>query len=396
MVFRNLYYLAGLVTAILLLVVTRHTFREDRGVQQHTVLMWRKNAQALAFGEKALLQDTSAVAIAAYFDGRKQHSHSNVTVIFAAVLQSLERNVTGCEVDEVQELNDNLVLVRPIKITLWLKKHRLFTHTELMVLCFDMKITKNSTVKLLLKGNGETMKIPVLKDIVLPVESTEQDEVMICATGFGSPENLDQWLLYQQAIGIKFIHLNIHISFVQNINKSETLRYFLESGNVTMMVWEEQLNQSQVFYHSQSFKYQDCLFRYQNVYKYILLIDFDEYFIPLGPQKYVHYYAKRLLGRRNIASVELPEKFYYCKIKDSENMTVPKDGNITRLYDPSYSSTDDNHKSIHLVKFVEEVSVHVGIPFRSHRGVAYNSPRQTNCYIAHISKYPKHTKKCKH
>ena len=389
---RNLYYLASL-TAILLLVVTRHTFREDRGGQQHTVLMWRKNAQALALGEKALLQDTSAVAIAAYFDGRKQHSHSNATVIFAAVLQHLERKVTGCEVDGVQELNNTLV--RPIAVTPWLKKFHLVSHTELMVLCFDMKITKNNTVKLLLKANGETLKIPIMKDIVLPAESTERDEVMVCATGFGSPENLDQWLLYQQVIGIKFIHLNVHISFIKNIIKSETLRNFLERGYVKMIVWEEQLNLSQVYYYSQSFKYQDCLFRYQNVYKYMLIIDFDEYFIPLVPQKYVHYYAKRLLGRRNIASVALPEILYYCKIKDSENMTVPKDGNITRLYDTSYSSIDYNQKSIHLVKFMDEVSVHYGNPFRSHRKVKYNSPRKTNCYISHISKCPKYTKKCK-
>ena len=280
---RNLYYLACLVTAIVVLVVTRHTFRDDRGVQQ-----------------RGVLQDASAVAIAAYFDGRKQHSHSNVTVIFAAVLQSLERNVAGCEVDEVQELNDKLV--RPINLTLWLKEHRLVSHTELMVLCFDMKITKNSTVKLLLKANRETMKIPVLKDIVLPVESTEQDEVMICATGFESPENLDQWLLYQQAIEIKCIHLNVHISFVQNINKSETLRYFLESGYVTMMVWEEQLNQSQVYYYSQSFKYQDCLFRYQNVYKYILFIDFES--------RWVHKNMSTIMPRDSLVE-EILHLLYY-------------------------------------------------------------------------------------
>ena len=203
---------------------------------------------------------------------------------------------------------------------------------------------------------------------------------------------------YQQTIGVRLIHLNVDGTFVQNVNRSETLRRYLESGYVKMKVWTPYLNRSQIFLCSQSFTYQDCIYRYQNVYKYMMIIDFDEYFVPLGPEKDFHSYAKRLFRRRNLGSVVLPSIWYYCKLKGLSSVTMPKDGNITKFYDTSYSTSagPQEGKSIHIVKFVQEASVHIAaylLP--TYKCVTYTSLRETRCYIFHVTARYSFTKEYK-
>ena len=128
---------------------------------------------------------------------------------------------------------------------------------------------------------------------------------MVCASGFGTIDDLDQWLVYQQTIGVKLVHLNVDKSFLANINKSYILRTMLDVGFVTMLVWHNELNSTQVFYYSQSFKYQDCILRYQNVFKYMMIVDFDEYFIPLGVSKKVLDYVNQIFSDPHNGSVRV-------------------------------------------------------------------------------------------
>ena len=111
----------------------------------------------------------------------------------------------------------------------------------------------------------------------------------------------------------------------------------------------------------------------------MMIIDFDEYFVPLEPEKDIHSYAKRLFRGQNLGSVVLPNIWYYCKLKGLANVTMPKDSNITKFYDTSYSSCacPQDGKSIHIVKFVKEASVHIAaylLP--TYKRVAYTSLRK--------------------
>ena len=170
-------------------------------------------------------------------------------------------------------------------------------YTEITVSCFDMAVHKNSMVSLIYQYKGIYYKVAVEKAVVIPaeVQVAQNNSVMVCSTGYGTPRFLDHWLLYQTTIGVTSIHLNVHVSFIQNVNKSSVLKRYIQSGYVKMIVWEEYLNESQVFLYSQSLKYQDCMLRYHHAYKYIMIIDFDEFFIPLDINKEVSFYADYLL-----------------------------------------------------------------------------------------------------
>ncbi len=302
-----------------------------------------------------LLDSADIVPLRAYFDGRRMGAHNNATVIPVALLDRLVSNITGCVVDGT--VQRKLFLARPTYVMWWIKRHHPVSHTEVFLWCYDMKVTSASNVSVLFNSLGSLVQVPVRrKGVVMPGRGPERDEVMVCATGYGSPDYLSQWLLYQQKIGVKFIHMNVDVSFVQNVNKSKVLQELLKSSYVKMEEWKSYLNKSQVFLHSQSFKYQDCILRYQNIYKYMMIIDFDEYFVPLGAETTVHVYAKRLL--ENSASVTLPSIRYYCKVTGHSQMSPPKDGNMTTMFNTTYSSIQKLGKSIHIVKLIEEASVH--------------------------------------
>ena len=332
------------------------------------------------------------VPLSVYFDLRPQQDYDNATVIFLSLLKAYRRNILGCEVDGIEELKPRVV---DIILSGWIEVNSPVTHMDCIVYCYDMDINEHSKVSLIYSKNSMVLKEPVRTVVVIPKYDEEEDAVMVCATGFGAIPNIDLWLTYQQTVGIKFIHINIHPSFLVNLSKSSVLKKFVASGYVNMTVWEEYLNKSQVFYYSQSFKYHDCILRYQGRYKYMMVIDFDEYFIPFGDKKDVHSYAVNLI-KENVGSIVLSRQIYFCKARGFKDMAVPRDGNLTKLYDTSQSFHENMGKSIHLVKVIEQSSVHrAGALLKPYTRLSFRkSPQSSQCQIAHIKNNIK--KPCKY
>ena len=151
-------------------------------------------------------------------------------------------------------------------------------------------------MRLIYQVDGVNYRVAVEEDVVMPTQTTEHNGVMVCSTGYGTPPYHDQWLVYQQVIGVELIHLNVHVSFIKNLNQSIFQQKIISSGFVRMIVWKEYLNSSQVFLYSQSLKYQDCNLRYQHASKYIMIVDFKEFFIPLSTEKNILFYANHLFA----------------------------------------------------------------------------------------------------
>ena len=362
-----------------------HTAQPTNPLTQNIMLSIRESA------------NKEVVALSSYYDSRQRHSHNNSTAILAAALNEIveENAILGCEVDGVIQSRP-MMMIKPILINWWIKMHHPKPYTEITVSCFDMAVHKNSMVSLIYQYEGIYYKAAVEKAVVIPseVQVAQNNSVMVCSTGYGTPRFLDHWLLYQTTIGVTFIHLNVHVSFIQNVNKSSVLKRYIQSGYVKMIVWEEYLNKSQVFLYSQSLKYQDCMLRYHHAYKYIMIIDFDEFFIPLGIEKEVSFYADYLLEGSFFGSFHLPTIKYYCALKNFPASAVLQDGNITKLYSTTQFSVQEKGKSIHQLKVMEEASVHYATLIPPHK-TKYASKDESKCYLAHIRKYPAYTNRCK-
>jgi len=340
-----------------------------------------------------------------YFDRRPRQSFMNATVVLVSVVKHLVDNIVGCEIDGVHSTN---IIFREIQAARWINNHfGSLTHTDCILYCHDMKVNPNSTINILFKITDKEMKAPVNASVLIPEEGPEKDEVMVCATGFGSPVRLDEWLVYQKTIGVTFIHMSIHESFMSNFQRSSVLSYYWQTGYVSVLLWEEHLDKTQVFYYNQIFKYLDCLYRYQYRYKYMMVYDFDEFLNPVGAIRDVHSFAKLVfereevfwssfIGKRKLGSVLLPEKVYYCPLNDS---IFPSDGNITEWYDTSQFHAGQG-KSIHLVSAVMELTAHgtyyVFFPYQYFELVHVSDKSLANSfYISHISHKPHHTRTCK-
>ncbi len=321
------------------------------------------------------------VAHQAYLDRRPGPSHSNVTVVSVSVFKDYRQDIIGCDIDGIQSHRTEVV---DIMILFFIETYFPVSHKDCFVYCFDIDINRDSEVSVLYKKNGTIIKEPVRSDsVVIPPENVpEKDEVMVCAAGFGVVPYLDQWLTYQKTIGVKLIHINIDPSFLQNLNKSSTLFEFVRSGFVKMVVWKDYLNSSQVYYYSQSLKYHDCALRYMGIFKYMMVIDFDEFFVPLDTNKTVLFYAKKLIVN-NVGTVVLARQDY-CKLK---KLTLPSDGNMTKVYDTSIFSHTNEGKSLHLVKSLDQVSIHRAGVLSNYTLLNYrDSPMSASCYLAHLTR----------
>ncbi len=330
------------------------------------------------------------VPISAYFDARPQQNHNNATVILLSVEKSLKNSIVGCEVDGVRSMNS---LVEELGVMKWVHHKFKLSHTDCILYCWDMAVNQDSIVNVVLKINNELMTEAVRRPVIIPPHGPEINKVMVCATGFGTPKYLDQWLTYQQTIGVKFIHLNVVQSFMTNVNTSEVLNSLQDKGKVKITVWEEYLNSSQVYYYSQTLKYLDCIFQYQNRYQYMMIIDFDEYFIPAGLMQDVNVYVQTLFHTGYIGSIYIPTLLVHsCRSHLAANISGIKDGNITKLFNTSQFKVYLG-KSIHQVHTVQMLNPHkaerVFPPYRTLQICNSANWCRSRYYMAHLQ-YRKH------
>ncbi len=118
------------------------------------------------------------------------------------------------------------------------------------------------------------------------------------------------------------------------------------------------------------------------IFKYMMVIDFDEFFVPLDTNKTVLFYAKKLIVN-NVGTVVLTRQDY-CKLK---KLTLPSDGNMTKVYDTSIFSHTNEGKSLHLVKSLDQVSIHRAGVLSNYTLLNYrDSPMSASCYLAHLTR----------
>ena len=382
---RNLVYLLSLICVAAMFLLTSN-FKLKKSRVSFTPIQLNMSVQKVNF---------DLVLHSAYFDKRPQNSHGNATVVLMSVLKEYRDEILGCEVDGNIYWKTDVV---DIYVIHWILSTFKISHIDCVLYCYDAEVKEDSVINVLYNKSGTIDKETVLRDILIPNYETEEEAVMVCATGFGEVQHLDEWLTYQRTIGVKFIHLNVNPSFLINLNKSSLLQNLTDTGYVAIVTWEDSLNDSQVYYHSQSLKYQDCVFRYQGKYKYMMVIDFDEFFIPLSNDRDILSHAKFLL-KQKYGSVELPRREYSCKATGVNENTL-RDGNLTKMYDTSESSRHGEGKSIYLLKAVLQSGIHeVGHLLPNYKGINYRrKPKSSiHCYVAHfLTQGSKNWKPCRH
>ena len=320
--------------------------------------------------------------------------HQNVIIILAEIHQIvLEQNlIMSCQISD--QLSTHLEVV-PDPIMKWIKTYKRSTHFFAMIYCFGFRkktIKTDRTVNVIYKTstNGSYKSVSAENSLISKLHTTvpTSNSLVVCATMYGHPARFDEWLRYQKTIGVDMVHISAQISFVVTMEQYSFLAESLKNGFVKIQVWKEYLKANEIFYHSQSLIYQDCIMQYRHSFEYAMLIDYDDFFIPAVSKKTnIRYYLEHLFST-NTASIKLPWIQYHCMPK---NYTFLIDGNITRVLIGQDLNKRLESKSIHRLSAVEVVSIHVAYKVKS--GYSIEKINGVNvAYFAHIRPNRQHCK----
>lgn len=247
----------------------------------------------------------------------------------------------------------------------WVQNNkRGYTHFFAMIYCFGLKrnkISGHDVIKIIYRTSTDGVYMSV--DTEKPLRSLNNascikkvNSVLVCATMYGHPVRFEEWLRYQKTIGVDSVHLSVQMSFVTDIEHYPFLTESLANGFVKLEVWKQYLKDSEIFYHSQSLIYQDCVMQYQSSFEFAVMIDYDDFFIPVVPnERDIHYYVNRAFDK-NTASIKLPWIELPCAVR---NHSFLVDGNITQTFsrhDVRIKRTEN--KSIHRLDAVDIISIH--------------------------------------
>ena len=301
--------------------------------------------------------------------------------------------IVSCQIKD--QFSTHLEVV-PDPIMEWIKTHKKgYTHYFSMIYCFGFQkkfIQGGGTVQIIYRTdkNGSHMSVRSenLLNGKLHTVRPNSSSVVVCATMYGHPARFDEWLRYQKTIGVDMVHVSAQVSFIVAMEQYPFLSESLNNGFVKIQVWKEYLKENEIFYHSQSLVYQDCLMQYRHSFEYAMMIDYDDFFIPAISKKInIHYYLSHLFGA-STASIRLPWIQYHCK---PMNYTSLVDGNVTRILSGQDLNRRSESKSIHKLDAVEIVSIHSA----SKTKTGYTIEKVSGVHVAYFAHIRPSKRQCK-
>ena len=334
---------------------------------------------------------------AAFFDRRKRGKFKNATVILAHVKKAaIEQNlIIACKVDGHQT---NSFKIQVMKMNGWIHaNHPECTHDNVLILCYDTPGRIGSRVSLVYTNpDNESQHLETESEHPLYVPHNNNNNqniersrstVMVCTTVYNTPPYFSEWLHYQRALGVDMVYINAQQSFLESKEFNDTFfQGLLADGFVQLKVWQEYLNTREVFYHSQLLYYQNCLYRFQGIHDYAVMVDTDDFVIVRSNTTLQHCLDNLFV--KNWGSTRLRWVRYYeprCGLNFTGRIvTSHDDGNLTQYMNFSSASREKNFKSIHKLSTTLEVEVHeVGELLPGYR---WTIAPDNIIYAAHIKK----------
>ena len=257
------------------------------------------------------------------------------------------------------------------------------THTMALVDCSGLPTVKNGSNSSLIFITPSGFLLPAESERPLmiqpqPLEENQPYRILCCtAVLYGKPPYLKDWLTYQKVIGINHVYMIATDGF-QDLNKPY-IRRAISEGFLTIEIWQEYLQSNvDIRYHSQLLAYQDCIYRFRQLYDYVMMADQDDFFIPLVPNMTLRYYIDGWCINRGSCAFHWFEYNTGCGMKDGPAV----DGNLTTLLVSSEYTERVSSKCIHKLSAVKEVGVHRAREYMNGYGEV-KIPKEV-AYVAHL------------
>jgi hypothetical protein len=300
---------------------------------------------------------------AAFFDKRVRGKYNNATVILTHVIKSLVVKPVGCIVDGQ---HTSKVELKAININGWIHKaHPECTHDNVFIFCFNTPGRNNSKVSVMYENPQNKSEIFVTDSehpLFVPKSREKSKEfassVLACTTVFGTPPYFGAWLRHQKTIGVDLVYVNAANTFLCGDAFNDTfLQESIENGFVQLKVWKEYLKPGALFYHSQALYYQNCVYRFQGVYNYAIMSDFDDFVIPARGKDIGEILRSIFDPKPNLGGVQLDWFRYFEPDGGFDNDEILA-GKFMQYIEAEPGVPEHNSKSIHKLTATSDVGIH--------------------------------------
>ena len=379
---------------------TMHQLPKQNTSTHHSILrtVERKHQEPIKLPFNSATAKTYRYVLprAAYFDKRRRGGHENATVILAHMNKTVfERDlIVACIVGGQRAKKFK---IQTMKLNEWIHlNHPECTHDNVLIFCYDTPARNNSRVSVVYRNpNNDSEQYETESEhplfIPYPVNATNNDSsVMVCTTVYETPPYFREWLHYQKTLGVDFIYINAQESFTKSEVFNDTFfRESLDNGLVQLKVWKEYLSKKEVFYHSQVLYYQNCLYRFQGIYKYSIMADTDDFLTPRGSDRMsLRQHLDSLFTLKpKLGSIRLRWVRYYepiCGLNFTGGL-LDHDGNLTQYVNITSATREKNFKSIHKVSATVEAKVHEVAELMP--GYCWTIVPDDVAYMAHIKRH---------
>lgn len=342
------------------------------------------------------LPSRQVIIRAVYLDPRPRNGSVNTSVFLVEASKEVlarEDSIVACGTSSGISTT---FTVRETKNSNWPhEKMPDLTHDVAMIDCFGLPDTQPGSRAFLWykrdRYNGERQLYRVESQqpyfIPSPKQTHNEDDlkIVVCmAIVRDFPAYMKEFLRYYKYLGVDHVYMTGEDSFFRNgvLENDEYIQNALIEGYISFTVWHQWLNSQEMFYHSQILAHEDCIYRFQGTYDYAFLVDSDDHFIPLVPQRktldfYIEQYCRS-------GSCVFPWIEYYPDCGQNWEL-LGSHGNITNTLS---SWTHDRRwkpgKSAHKISAVLDAGTHTSHKLLKGYWRTYVPPQIA--YVAHIRK----------
>ena len=335
-----------------------------------------------------------------YFDPRKRNGHSNATVFLIETKRGVNaKSISGCRIGTYRSEKFHF---RILGNYFWaLNRHRA-TEILAMLDCYDIPQPKSGDSASLFYTSytsGFEVEVLSLQPLVVPeAKRNSTATVVVCVANVFVGKHIPteygmiyHWLRYQKTIGVDHVHMIVEDSFVRAGGFHEAYsQQAIKEGFLSIDFWPKWLNETEVFYHSQMLAYEDCLYRFQGVYDYVMYCDSDDFFVPLKNNKSLKHYLQTWCGGKTGACRFEWRQFYPDCGWDPAS--VGSNGNLTATISYKKTTARSETKSAHQLKALVDAGVHTAVTLVP--GYVQKNVPSSEAYFAHLKQSSHPAKEC--
>lgn len=236
------------------------------------------------------LTDKDIVVRSAYANHHKQNlgHHKNSTIILIEVRKSLlvEGVFKSCGVGRHSSSKLKVVSLGTESGTM----NNAFPHTQALLHCYDVTANHRDHAWVAYKKTvfgGEYIFRANAEQPVLYRRGgrDRRGNIVVCAAMLPHyTPFVEDWIRYQETIGVDHVHLTLDSSFLREGRFDEDfLQTAVEESYLSVEFWHQWLNETDISDHSLDLALYSCALRYQDTYSYIVFSDPRDFFVPRDP-----------------------------------------------------------------------------------------------------------------